>query len=74
MRARPLTLLGDACRDQGMLTGPRCALARTRLAKQMFADLDVPRRVHLVDDGQRELDLRDRRQSDRYRLISHIPD
>lgn len=49
LRARSLTLLGDARRDQGMLTSPQGALASYRLAEQLFTDLAVPRRVAQIE-------------------------
>lgn len=49
LRARSLTLLGDARRDQGLLTGPRGALASYQSARQMFTDLAVPRRVAQIE-------------------------
>lgn len=45
LRARSLTLLGDARRDQGQLRGPRSAVQAYRAAAAIYGELDIPRRV-----------------------------
>jgi len=49
LRARSLTLLGDARRDQGTLAGPMSAGHYYAEARGLFTSLDIPRRVAQID-------------------------
>lgn len=49
LHARSLVLAGDACRDQGRLTGPRSATHTYQRALSLYGELDIPRRMAQVE-------------------------
>jgi transcriptional regulator with XRE-family HTH domain len=49
LRARSLALLGGIHRDQGLLIGPRSATTAFARAREIFEDLDIPRRIAQAD-------------------------
>lgn len=49
LRGRSLVLLGGVRRDQGVLTGPKSATSALVQAREIFEELDIPRRVAQAD-------------------------
>lgn len=49
LRARSLALLGGIRRDQGLLVGPRSATTAFARAREIFEELDIPRRIAQAD-------------------------
>ncbi|PPK66216.1 hypothetical protein V5P93_003934 [Actinokineospora auranticolor] len=73
LRARSLALLGDVQRDRGEIHGPLSACRTYGQARQLFVDLDIPRRAAQVDLALaviEEMGGRLRQAAQRYELLA----